>query len=155
MVRRRPCRRSVLASETTGRFLPAVIAGLFALAVAQPTRATVHGFCGASATTSTCTDDGTITPTTQNPLLEFGFTRSPDSNSGLTTPTFELVALVPDTAARAGSQTLEYLGTGTSVTASTTLTRVGGGFHQQHARRFLGPDGRWRPGQPNQRVPGG
>jgi PEP-CTERM motif len=96
-----------------------------AMGLSSPAWATLHGFCGASAATSTCTDNGTITPTSQNPLLEFGFTRSPDSNSGLTSPTFELVALVPDTAAGAGSQTLTYTGTGTGVTTATTLSLVG------------------------------
>jgi PEP-CTERM motif len=99
---------------------------------ASPARAgtttpmTLHGFCGASAGTSTCSDNGTITPTTMNPLLQFGFTRSPDTNSGLTgTIGFELVVLVPDTAAGAGSQTLKYTGTGTGVTGSQTLGLVG------------------------------
>jgi hypothetical protein len=105
---------------------------------AQVDTMTLHGFCGASAATSTCTDNGTITPTNQNPLLQFGFTRSPDSNSGLTTPTFELVALVPDTAPGATTQTIEYLGHGTGVTASTTLTRVAGDFTTGTLDAFLG-----------------
>src|SRR5437899_1872 len=41
---------------------------------------TLHGFCGTAAASSTCSDNGVITPTSQNPLSPFGFTRSPDSN---------------------------------------------------------------------------
>ena len=71
---------------------------------------TLHGFCGTAAASSTCSDNGVITPTSQNPLSPFGFTRSPDSNSGLTTPTFDLVFLVPSNLAGANSQVLSNLG---------------------------------------------
>jgi hypothetical protein len=87
---------------------------------------TLHGFCGASAATTTCTDNGTITPTSLNPLTQFGFTRSPDDNSGLTgTISFDLVVLVPDTASGANTQNLKYTGTGTAVTGSQTLSLKG------------------------------
>ncbi len=87
---------------------------------------TLHGFCGTSAAASTCSDNGVITPTSQNPLSPFGFTRSPDSNSGLiNSPTFELVGLAPDNVAANGSLTLgPFTGTNTGV-ASGTLTLVG------------------------------
>jgi len=100
---------------------------------------TLHGFCGASAATSTCLDNGTITPTGSNPLLQFGFTRSPDSNSGLTAPiSFDLVALVPSNALGAGTQTLTYTGTGTSVTGSHTLALQPGIFNSGTLDSFLG-----------------
>lgn len=122
------------------RKLAVISIAVVALAlVTAPAQAdTLHGFCGASAATSTCMDNGTITPTSLNPLLQFGFTSSPDTNSGLTTPTFELVVLVPDTAAGAGSQTLTYTGTGTGVTAATTLTLVAGDFTGGTLDAFLG-----------------
>lgn len=63
---------------------------------AQVINQTLHGFCGTSAATSTCTSNGTITPTTQNPLSPFGFTRSPDSNQSLSNPTITLEFLVPN-----------------------------------------------------------
>jgi PEP-CTERM motif-containing protein len=88
---------------------------------------TLHGFCGASAATSSCSDNGTITPTTLNPLLQFGFTRSPDTNSGLIAPiSFDLVALVPDNASGAATQTLTYTGTGTAVVTGTLVLQNGG-----------------------------
>jgi len=64
---------------------------------AQSLEQTLHGFCGTSYNTSTCNDNGVITPSNEDPLSPFGFTRSPDSNKNLTTPTFELVFLVPTT----------------------------------------------------------
>jgi len=123
-------------------FKKLVFAWIFVAALAlisAPAHAdTLHGFCGASAATSTCSDNGTITPTHLNPLLQFGFTSSPDTNSGLTTPTFELVVLVPDSAPGAGSQTLTYTGTGTGVTTATTLTLVAGDFNSNTLDAFLG-----------------
>lgn len=108
----------------------AVSLGLFASGAYADTITfqTLHGFCGASAATSSCSDNNTITPTSQNPLLQFGFTRSPDTNSGLVAPiSFDLVALVPDNAAGAGSQTLTYTGSGVTNTGAHTLVLQNGG----------------------------
>src|SRR5215469_2841819 len=88
--------------------------------------ATLHGFCGASAATSTCLDNGTITPTGSNPLLQFGFTRSPDDNSGLTAPiSFDLVALVPSNAPGAGTQVLTYMETDNGMGTGTLVLHAG------------------------------
>ncbi len=73
-----------------------LVVGLFlAMLDAREAVATLHGFCGTSFATTTCPDNGTISPTTQDPLSPFGFTRSPDSNSGLTNPTMTLVFAIP------------------------------------------------------------
>ena len=101
------------------------------------TTMTLHGFCGPSAATTTCFDNGTITPTTTT-LTQFGFTRSPDDNTGLTSPTFELVVLVPNTDPGAGSQTITETGTGTGVTGAQTLTLVSGVFSSGTLDSFLG-----------------
>jgi len=88
-------------------------------------QATLHGFCGASAATSTCLDNGTITPTA-GPLLQFGFTRSPDDNSGLTAPiSFDLVALVPSNAPGAGTQVLTYMETDNGMGTGTLVLHAG------------------------------
>ena len=121
-------RRSWLAVVVAIGALIAAVVGIPRMASADLLEQTLHGFCGASAATSTCSDNGTITPTSSNPLLQFGFTRSPDTNSGLTAPiSFDLVALVPDNAAGAATQTLTYTGSGTSVTGSHTLALQNGG----------------------------
>lgn len=74
-----------------------LVVGLFLLVFgAREALATLHGFCGASFATTTCPDNGTISPTTQDPLSPFGFTRSPDSNIGLTNPTMTLVFAIPN-----------------------------------------------------------
>ena len=136
--------------------------GMSSSAQADTIEMTLHGFCGASAGTSTCSDNGTITPTSSNPLLLFGFTRSPDTNSGLTAPiSFDLVALVPDNAPGAGSQTLTYTGTGTSVSTPLTLALQAGGasFTTGTLDAFLGftsvggpanPFGGFQAGESNQ-----
>jgi hypothetical protein len=81
---------------------------------------TLHGFCGTSAATSNCSDNGTITPTNQNPLSPFGFIRSPNSNSGLENPDLLLVLLIPtDQGATFGS----FTGTNVGVTGAQTLNR--------------------------------
>jgi len=54
---------------------------------------TLHVFC--TLPTPACLDNGTITPTTTNPPT-FGFIRSPNTNSGLLSPTIELEILVPN-----------------------------------------------------------
>jgi hypothetical protein len=120
--------RSWLAVVVAIGGLVTAVIGIPRIASADVIEMTLHGFCGASAATSTCSDNGTITPTSQNPLLLFGFTRSPDTNSGLTgTISFDLVALVPDNLSGAATQTLTYTGTGTSVTGPQTLVLQGGG----------------------------
>src|SRR5262244_3047492 len=53
-----------------------VLAGLIALLMlASPASATLHGWCGSGAT-STCIDNGTNTPTSNNPPNPFAFTGS-------------------------------------------------------------------------------
>jgi hypothetical protein len=75
----------------------------------------LHAFCTG---TPTCSDNGTITPTTQNPP-NFGFIKSPNSGS---TPTFLLDVLIPDSVAGAGAQTISITGTHTGVgTVTGTL----------------------------------
>jgi PEP-CTERM motif len=123
----RRLRRSSLAVVVAIGALVTGVGTLPRMASADVIEMTLHGFCGASAATSTCSDNGTITPTSSNPLLQFGFTRSPDTNSGLTAPiSFDLVALVPDNASGAGSQTLTYTGTGTATATGTLVLQNGG-----------------------------
>ena len=98
--------------------------GAFALA-APPGHAafidqTLHGFCSQAA--PLCQDNGTITPTTLNPPV-FGFTRSPDSNNNLTTPTFELVYLIPDVPSTNSLLSFTATGTHTGLTTAQTETR--------------------------------
>jgi PEP-CTERM motif len=98
--------------------------GAFALA-APPAHAafidqTLHGFCSQAA--PLCQDNGTITPTTLNPPV-FGFTRSPDSNNNLTTPTFELVYLIPDVPSTNSLLSFTATGTHTGLTTAQTETR--------------------------------
>jgi hypothetical protein len=92
-----------------------------ALAYAAPVRAQslsdepdpLHGFCYGS---SSCSDNGTITPTVSNPP-EFGFSKSPPTGS---TDKFLLEVLVPDNIAGATSQTFMLSGTDTSVSTATS-----------------------------------
>jgi len=85
---------------------------------------TLHGFCGTTAATSTCADNGNITPTTQNPISPFGFIRSPNDNTGLTAPlSLELVFLVPNNASVTCGA---FIGNNTAV-ASATPTPLAGG----------------------------
>jgi len=122
---------------------------------------TLHGFCGASAATSTCSDNGTITPTNQNPLLQFGFNRSPDSNSGLIAPvTFELVVLLPS--ATPDGQSITYTGSGGGISGTTTLTQHAGTFSSNDLDTYLSltsvggpanPIGGFQAGQTNQGLP--
>ena len=98
--------------------------------------ATLHGFCGSSPATSTCSDNGVITPTTQNPLLQFGFNRSPDSNQNLTNPApFELVVLVPSANP---TLPLTYTGSGGGISGTVTLTALAGTFGSGFLDTFLG-----------------
>ncbi|HSU06505.1 MAG TPA: PEP-CTERM sorting domain-containing protein [Acetobacteraceae bacterium] len=74
----------------------------------------LHAFCFG---TSTCSDNGTITPTLTNPP-EFGFTKSPDSDS---TTKLLLEVLIPDNVSGASSESFSISGTHTgngSVAAS-------------------------------------
>ena len=64
----------------------AVSVGPFASGARAQTQMTLHGFCGASAATSTCSDNGTITPTAPTTLTQFGFTRSPSAAHRLQQP---------------------------------------------------------------------
>ena len=107
-----PKSASVVAAATTMVLSGAAALGLLIVpaAHAELVEQTLHGFCGTSAATSTCSSNGTITPTNQNPLSPFGFTRSPDSNQNLTTPTFTLIELIPDNAPGATSETLTETG---------------------------------------------
>lgn len=84
----------------------------------------LHGFCGTNANTSSCTDNGTITPTSS--LSNFGFYASPDD---LTGTNWLIAILVPTNIANSGSFTFtldETAGTGntskTNVTASLVST---------------------------------
>ena len=121
---------------------------------------TLHGFCGSSPATSTCSDNGTITPSGVNPLLQFGFNRSPDSNSGLTNPIFELVVLLPS--ATADGQTITYTGSGGGISGTVTLTQHAGTFSSGSLDTYLGltsvggpanPIGGFQAGQTNQGFP--
>lgn len=77
---------------------------------------TLHVFC--TAPTPTCLSNGTITPTTTNPPT-FGFIRSPNSNSSLTTPTFTLEILVPNNDILGA---VTFTGTHTGITTAVTPT---------------------------------
>jgi hypothetical protein len=106
-------------------FSLAASAALGALALATPpalalTQETLHGFCSQAA--PLCQDNGTITPTTLNPPV-FGFTRSPDSNNNLTTPTFELLYLIPDVPSTNSLLNFTATGTHTGLTTAQTETR--------------------------------
>ena len=84
-------RKQIVRSSLLGIF--AVTLSLSMLAV--PASATLHGWCGSGAT-STCTDNGTNTPTgTTNP---FAFTSSPASSGD-----FKIDLLVPNNLLSAGS----------------------------------------------------
>src|SRR5215469_8160248 len=104
----------------------ATSAALVVLAIATPPAhalfidQTLHGFCSQAA--PLCQDNGTITPTSLNPPV-FGFTRSPDSNNNLTTPTFELVYLIPDIPSTNSSLSFTATGTHTGLTTPQTETR--------------------------------
>ena len=116
----RNIRRSARILRSTVWLAGAVTVGMMAsTARAQTDHMSLHGFCGTSAASSTCMDNNTITPTTQNPLSPFGFTRSPDSNSGLEHPDFELVLLSPT---NLGSTFGSFTGTNTGVTGAQTLS---------------------------------
>ena len=55
------------------------------LAIPGGAQATLHGFCGGA---GQCADNGTNSPTTNNPPLSFGFTDSPGPTSAILSSTF-------------------------------------------------------------------
>src|SRR5262249_56036978 len=63
-----------------------VIAGALSLALlSAPAAATLHGYCASNPPTmpsTECVDNGTNSPTMNNPPLSFGFTTSPGPTSG-------------------------------------------------------------------------
>ena len=63
----------------TGSALAGALALTGALALPGSANATLHGFCAGSAQ---CVDNGTNSPTSNNPPLNFGFTVSPGPDSG-------------------------------------------------------------------------
>jgi PEP-CTERM motif len=95
-------------------FLFVLCVGLFAVSASADT---LHGFCGTSPGSTTCFDNGTVTPTSQNPP-QFGFWASPGNQAG----TFYLVALVPNTSP--SSTTLTVDGTNTAVLPAVNGTLV-------------------------------
>ncbi len=89
-------RRSAVAALVT-----AVIAiGFFPLS----SGATLHGYC---AGTAQCIDNGTNSPTTNNPPQNFGFLSSPSGETGA----FRIDILVPNASAGANALTFNLSGT--------------------------------------------
>ncbi|HET9833237.1 MAG TPA: PEP-CTERM sorting domain-containing protein [Vicinamibacterales bacterium] len=95
----------------------------------------LHGFCGASASSSTCSDNGTITPFSS--LGSFGFYASPDDLNG----TNWLVAiLVPTNVAGAGSESFtvsETAGAGNTAKASVAANLLAGTWTSGDLADFL------------------
>ena len=58
----------------------ALATGLTLALFSAPAAATLHGYCAPSSTE--CVDNGTNSPTSNNPPLQFGFTTSPGPTSG-------------------------------------------------------------------------
>jgi hypothetical protein len=83
------------------------------LAIPGSAQATLHGFC---AGTGQCVDNGTNSPTTNNPPLNFGFTTSPGPNSG----DLVLDILTPDNETAGPSFGLTGTLTGTATLFSKT-----------------------------------
>jgi hypothetical protein len=76
----------------------------------------LHGFCGTTASGTTCTDNGTITPS--NNLSQFGFWASPAPQTG----TDLITILISNTIAGSSSETfslMEHLGNGNETVSST------------------------------------
>lgn len=94
-----------------------VLAALSLMATYQPASAdAMHVFC--TSPTPTCTDNGSITPTSTNPPT-FGFTKSPDSGLG----NFYLIVLIPNNISGADTQSWSINGTYTgNASASSFLT---------------------------------
>lgn len=87
------------------------LAGVFA--IPSGANATLHGFCGAA---GQCADNGTNSPTSNNPPTDFGFTVSP----GPATGDLLLEILTPDNQALAPSFTLTGTSSGTATLFSQT-----------------------------------
>lgn len=84
------------------------VAALPTLARADTIEDPLHGFCAAG-----CADNGTNTPITSNPPVNFGFTVSPKNQTG----TLFLDILVPNTSAVNPANTVTV--TGTSITGGS------------------------------------
>lgn len=108
--------RSTARNHTAGLAFGTVAAlSLAGMAVLPGSaRATLHAFCYGS---STCTDNGTVTPTTSNPP-HFGFLESP--NSGSTTQ-FLLEVLIPDNVSGANAEAFKIKGTNTGNSSVSAL----------------------------------
>jgi hypothetical protein len=83
------------------------------LAIPGSAQATLHGFCAGA---GQCVDNGTNSPTTNNPPLNFGFTTSPGPNSG----DLVLDILTPDNKTAGPSFGLTGTLTGTATLFSAT-----------------------------------
>lgn len=84
----------------------------------QASAGAMHVFCVAP--TPTCTDNGSITPTS-DPSPNFGFKASP--NSG-TVDDFDLVVLIPNSVAGAFAETFSVTGTNTAISLPVFATLV-------------------------------
>lgn len=100
------------------------LAGTLTLAptAAQANTATtldpLHGFCGG---VGQCADNGTNSPTTNNPPKNFGFTISPGPQSG----DFLLDVLVPNNVSKPVNFSITGTATGTATLVSTTAWTSG------------------------------
>jgi hypothetical protein len=110
----------IIYSETVMKISTATtsaLAGALAIAggMAMPgsAHATLHGFC---AGVGQCVDNGTNSPTTNNPPLNFGFTTSPGPNSG----DLFIDILTPDNTTAGPSFGLTGTLTGTATLFSST-----------------------------------
>jgi hypothetical protein len=114
----------------------------FGISAASPSRAyattiddPLHGFCGSSASASTCADNGTITPFSS--LGSFGFYASPDALTG----TNWLVAiLVPNSISNPGGFTFslnETAGAGNSAQTNVGASLVSGMYSSGDLADFL------------------
>jgi hypothetical protein len=83
------------------------------LAIPASAQATLHGFCAGA---GQCVDNGTNSPTTNNPPLDFGFTTSPGPSTG----DLVLDILTPDNKAAGPSFGLTGTLTGTATLFSST-----------------------------------
>jgi hypothetical protein len=123
-------RKSQRAIRTAAGVAGALALGLTASAAragSTSTTNTLHGFCQATPGTSGAgcspgTGFGPTFATTQNPLSPFGFTRAPDSNSGLEHPDIDLVVLIPDTGQTPNTTFGSFTGHNTGVTTAQSLS---------------------------------
>jgi PEP-CTERM motif len=114
-----------LFSETEMKFAVAAnsaLAGALALAgvfaIPGSAQATLHGFCAGA---GQCVDNGTNSPTSSDPPVNFGFTTSP----GPTTDDLLLDILTPNNVAAGPSFTLSGTLTGTATLFSPTAFTSG------------------------------